>query len=401
MGPFFDIITVSFLLMGQNMAKRDYYEVLGVEKSASADEIKKAYRKLAVKYHPDRNPGDKEAENKFREATEAYEVLSDEKKRPLYDQYGFAGVDGMNQGGGAQYSHAFHDFSDLFGSGGFSDIFDSIFGGGFSSSSGSSSYGHSAKSPSQGSSLRYDLNIKFNEAVYGTSADVHFSHDEVCDVCKGTGGAAGASRKTCPVCGGMGQVRRGGGFFTITQPCTNCHGSGTVVDKPCTACHGEGIQKKNKTVSFKIPAGVDDGKRIVIRGMGDAGENGGPAGDLVVVLHVSEHPNFERSGNDLYCAIPISVTQAILGAEVSLTGLDNKKITLKIPEGISNGKLVKISGEGVPISGSSRKGDLYVKLMVQVPKRINSKQKDLLRQYQEIENPETEPGLLNLQSLNS
>ena len=378
------------------MAKRDYYEVLGVDKSADQDAIKKAYRKLAVKYHPDRNPGDKEAEEKFREATEAYEVLSDDKKRPMYDQYGFAGVDGMDQGGAGQYSHAFHDFSDLFGGagGGFSDIFDSIFGGGFGG--GGRSSGRHSSGPAAGASLRYDLNIQFKDAVYGTSADIHFKHNEPCEACHGTGGAAGASSKTCPTCNGMGQVRQGNGFFTIQQTCPKCGGKGTVIDKPCTSCRGSGVQEKAKAMSLKIPAGVDNGKRIVIRGMGDAGENGGPAGDLVVVLHVESHPYFERDGNDLYCAVPITFAQAALGCEVTITSLDSKKVTIKVPDGTSSGKLLRIKGEGVPISGSSRKGDLYVKIMVRVPTKINSKQKALLQQYLEIENPPKEPNLINL-----
>lgn len=382
------------------MAKRDYYEVLGVEKSADQEAIKKAYRKLAVKYHPDRNPGDKEAENKFREATEAYEVLSDEQKRPIYDQYGFAGLDGMGAGGGAggaQYSHAFHDFSDLFGgaTGGFSDIFDSIFGGGFGG--GSSSRGRSG--PASGASLRYDLHIQFKDAVYGTSADIHFKHNEACEACKGTGGAAGASKKTCPTCGGMGQVRQGSGFFTIQQTCPKCGGKGTTIDKPCPSCRGTGITEKSKQMSLKIPAGVDNGKRIVIRGMGDAGENGGPAGDLVVVLHVESHPFFERDGNDLYCAVPISIAQAALGCEITIAALDGKKVTIKIPDGTENGKLLRIKGEGVPLTGSSRKGDLYVKIVVQVPTRLSGKQKDLLKQYLELENPPKEPNLINLSKL--
>ena len=376
------------------MAKRDYYEVLGVDKSADQDAIKKAYRKLAVKYHPDRNPGDKEAEEKFREATEAYEVLSDDEKRPLYDQYGFAGVDGMNQGGG-QYSHAFHDFSDLFGGagGGFSDIFDSIFGGGFG---GGSRSGRRSSGPSTGASLRYDLHISFKDAVYGTSADIHFKHNEVCDACHGTGGAAGSSKKTCPTCNGIGQVRQGNGFFTIQQTCPKCGGKGTVIDKPCTSCRGSGVQEKAKAMSLKIPAGVDNGKRIVIRGMGDVGENGGPAGDLVVVLHVESHPYFERDGNDLYCAVPITFAQAALGCEITITSLDSKKVTIKVPDGTSSGKLLRIKGEGVPISGSSRKGDLYVKIMVRVPTKMNSKQKQLLSEYLAIENPPKEPDLINL-----
>ena len=378
------------------MAKRDYYEVLGLQKGASEDEIKKAYRKLAVKYHPDRNPDDKEAAEKFREATEAYEILSDDQKRPIYDQYGFAGVDGMNQGGGAQYSHAFHDFSDLFGGagGGFSDIFDSIFGGGFG---GGSSRGRSG--PAAGSSLRYDLHILFKDAVYGTTADIHFKHNEACEACKGTGGAAGSSRKTCPTCNGMGQVRQGNGFFTIQQACPKCGGKGTTIDKPCSSCRGTGLQEKSKQMSLKIPAGVDNGKRIVIRGMGDAGENGGPAGDLVVVLHVESHPFFERDGSDLYCAVPITMAQAALGCEVAITSLDGKKVTIKVPDGTQNGKLLRIKGEGVPLSGSSRKGDLYVKIMVQIPNHLSSKQKELLKQYLELENPPKEPQLMNLSKL--
>lgn len=378
------------------MAKRDYYEVLGVEKTADQDTIKKAYRKLAVKYHPDRNPGDKEAEEKFKEATEAYEVLSDDKKRPIYDQYGFAGLDGMGGGGGAQYSHAFHDFSDLFGGmgGGFNDIFDSIFGGGFGGGSSRRNGGAST-----GASLRYDLHLNFKDAVYGTSTEIHFKHNETCDVCHGSGGAPGSNKKTCPTCNGMGQIRQGNGFFSIQQTCPNCRGKGTVIDKPCSACRGSGIQEKSKAMSLKIPAGVDNGKRIVIHGQGDAGENGGQAGDLVVVLHVESHPFFERSENDLYCAIPVTMAQAALGCEITIACLDEKKVTIRIPEGTSNGKLLRIKNEGVPVTGSSRKGDLYVKVMVQVPNHLSSKQKDLLKQYLELENPPKEPDLIRLSEL--
>lgn len=378
------------------MAKRDYYEVLGIDKSADQDTIKKAYRKLAVKYHPDRNPGDKEAEDKFKEATEAYEVLSDEQKRPIYDQYGFAGLDGMGAGGGAGgYSHAFHDFSDLFGGGGMGDFFESIFGGGFGGGSSRSRRG----GPATGASLRYDLHLSFKEAVYGTSTEIHFKHNETCSECKGTGGAPGSGKKTCPTCNGMGQIRQGSGFFSIQQTCPTCRGKGTIIDKPCSCCHGSGIQEKSKSMSLKIPAGVDNGRRISITGLGDAGENGGPAGDLVVFIHVDEHPFFERDGSDLYCAIPVSMVQAALGCEVTLTSLDDKKVTIKIPDGTSNGRLLRIKGEGVPIANSSRKGDLYVKIMVQIPTKLSSKQKDLLKQYLELENPPKEPKLIALNNL--
>ncbi len=383
------------------MAKRDYYEVLGIDKSADQDTIKKAYRKLAVKYHPDRNPGDKEAEEKFKEATEAYEILSDEEKRPIYDQYGFAGLEGMGGGaggGGAQYSHAFHDFSDLFGGagGGFSDIFDSIFGGGFG---GGSSRSSRRGGPAAGSSLRYDLHILFKDAVYGTSADIHFKHNETCTACHGTGGAAGSSKKTCPTCNGMGQVRQGNGFFTIQQTCPTCRGKGLIIDKPCSSCRGTGIQERNKMMSLKIPAGSDNGKRIVIPGQGDAGENGGPAGDLVVVLHVDSHPLFERDGQDLYCAVPVSMAQAALGCDITIKSLDNKKVTIKIPSGTSNGKLLRIKGEGVPVGSSNKKGDLYVKIMVQIPQRLSGKQKELLQAYLDLENPPETPDLMPLSKL--
>ncbi|MCI6257754.1 MAG: molecular chaperone DnaJ [Treponema sp.] len=376
------------------MAKRDYYEVLGVEKNATKEEIKRNYRKLAVKYHPDRNPGNKEAEEKFREATEAYEVLSDDKKRPMYDQYGFAGVDGMNQGGGAQYSHAFHDFSDLFGGmgGGFEDIFSSFFGG-------SSSARRSASDPSQGASLRYDLDISFKDAVYGTKAEIKFQHNESCDACHGSGCASGSSRKTCPSCGGSGQIRRNAGFFAVQQPCPTCGGSGSVIEKPCSSCHGKGVQPKRKSVTLTIPAGVDDGKRIIIPHQGDAGANGGPAGDLVVILHVEQHQFFERDGQDLYCAVPVTMVQATIGAEISITSLDGKQIGIKIPAGTSHGKLLRIKGEGVPVTGTSRKGDLYIKIMVQIPQRISSQQRSLLEEYAKLDNASSTPQLLPLASL--
>uniref|UniRef100_UPI00298EC2F2 molecular chaperone DnaJ n=1 Tax=Treponema sp. TaxID=166 RepID=UPI00298EC2F2 len=279
------------------MAKRDYYEVLGVQKGCSLEDIKKGYRKLAIKYHPDRNPGDKEAEEKFKEATEAYEVLSDDQKRPIYDQYGFAGLDGMGAGGGGGYSHAYSDFSDLFG-GGFGDIFENLFGGGMGGMGGRSRRQESG----QGASLRYDLEIDFKEAVYGTKKDVRFTHEATCSACGGSGCAAGGSKKTCPRCNGMGQVARSAGFFTVQQTCPTCGGTGKVIDNPCRSCHGTGVEQKSSRVTLTIPAGIQEGKRIVIPHQGNAGRNGGPAGDLVVVVHINDHPYFERDGYDLYCA---------------------------------------------------------------------------------------------------
>ncbi len=383
--------------------KRDYYEVLGIQKGASADEIKKAYRKLAVKYHPDRNPGDKAAEEKFKEATEAYEILSDDQKRQIYDQYGFAGLDGMGGGGGNPFqggfggSNAFRDFSDLFtgmggGGGGFSDIFDNIFGGGRSSRR------RDPNAPQQGQSLRYDLNISFKDAVYGTKAEITFQHNEACSECKGTGGAKGAKRKPCPTCGGSGQMRRQAGFFAVQQTCPACGGEGTRLDKPCTKCRGSGVEAVTKKVTLTIPAGSDDGKRIAIPRMGDVGQNNGPAGDLIIVLHVENHEYFERDGRDLYCAVPVSFAQAALGISLDITSLDGRKIRFDLPAGTPNGKLYKIRGEGVPYS-EGRKGDLYVKIIVQIPTHLTSEQKKLMEEFARLEHATTSPGCVPLSSL--
>ena len=371
------------------MAKRDYYEVLGVQKGASKDEIKKGYRKLAVKYHPDKNPGNKEAEDKFKEATEAYEVLSDEQKRGIYDQYGFAGLEGMAGGGGQGFSHAFHDFEDLFG--GFGDVFENLFGGGTSRRRGGGS--------NQGASLRYDLEISFKDAVYGTKAEISFQHNEVCTECRGTGGADGAQRKTCPTCGGAGQVRRSAGFFSVAQTCPSCQGEGSVIDNPCKSCGGSGLQKKRKKIAVTIPAGVDNGKRITVPNQGDAGRSGGSPGDLVIILHVAPHKFFERSGQDLYCAVPISIMQAALGAEITVSSLDDKKIKMKIPAGTQHGKLLRIRDEGVPLGNSGRKGDLYIKILVTVPTKLSSKAKQLLDEVSALEGEDTNPKPVALSEL--
>ncbi|MBO5137232.1 MAG: molecular chaperone DnaJ [Spirochaetaceae bacterium] len=372
------------------MAKRDYYEVLGVQKGASKDEIKKGYRKLAVQYHPDKNPGDKVAEEKFKEATEAYEILSDDQKRQIYDQYGFAGLEGMGGGGASGgFSHAFNDFSDLFGD--FGGMFENLFGGG--------SRRRSAESSGQGASLRYDLEISFQEAVYGTEKQIQFQHNETCDSCHGTGGENGSKRKTCATCQGTGQIRRSSGFFSIAQPCHTCQGTGSVIDNPCKACGGTGLQQKRKKVSIKIPAGVDNGKRITIPRQGDAGRNGGSAGDLIVVLHVLPHQYFERDGNDLYCAVPISISQATLGSEIYVTALDGKKLKLKIPAGTQNGKLLRLRDEGVPVTGSNRKGDLYIKILIQVPEKLSSKQRGLLEEFSKLEGATDSPQPIALSSI--
>lgn len=376
-------------------AKRDYYEVLGVPKTATKDEIKKGYRKLAIQYHPDKNPGNKEAEEKFKEATEAYEVLSDEQKRQVYDQYGHAGLEGMGGPGGPGGfdPNAFQGFEDIFGD--FSGIFENLFGGGGSSSGRRRSGGSGA---SQGASLRYDLQISFQDAVYGTKAEVQYMRNEVCPTCKGTGAAGGSGRKMCPTCQGAGQVRHSSGFFSIASPCPACHGEGSIIENPCHDCGGSGVQKKRQKLLVTIPAGVEDGKRINIPRQGDAGANGGSYGDLFVFIRVKPHPYFERSGVDLYCAVPISITQAALGAEVTVTALDEKKLKLKIPAGTQNGKMLRIRDEGVPLA-NGRQGDLYFKIIVQVPTKLSSKARSLLEEVAKLEGENVTPTPISLTDL--
>ncbi len=375
------------------MSKRDYYEVLEIEKNATPDEIKKAYRKLAIKYHPDRNQNSTDAEAKFKEATEAYEVLSDSEKKQAYDQYGFAGVD--NMGGPGFNASAFSGFEDIFG-GDFSNIFESFFGGGMGGSRGGGRRG----GPARGSDLRYDLEVDFKDAVYGDKVDVEFYKNSSCDVCHGSGASAGTETRTCPTCGGSGQVRRSSGFFSIASPCSTCHGEGTIIENPCTACHGKGVQKKRQKLKVSIPAGIAPGKRIRLDSQGDAGPKGGPAGDLYVYIHIKDHESFERDGYDLYCAIPISFTQAALGGEIFVRTLDDKKIKLKIPAGTQTGKVLRIRNEGVPVlHGSGRKGDLYVKLQIMTPKKLSSKEKEILKDFSKEYGVESEPEPIRLKDL--
>jgi len=376
--------------------KRDYYEVLGVAKTASKDEIKKGYRKLAILYHPDKNPGDHAAEEKFKEATEAYEVLSDDQKRPIYDQYGHAGLEGMGGPGGPGGfdPSAFQGFEDIFGD--FGGIFENLFGGGGGGGSRRRGGGHTG--PSQGASLRYDLQISFQDAVFGTKAEVQYSRNEACGTCKGSGAAGGGGRKMCPTCQGAGQVRHSSGFFSIASPCPTCHGEGTTIENPCRDCGGSGLQKKRQKIIVTIPAGVEDGKRINIPRQGDAGPNGGPYGDLFVFIRVKPHAHFERSGADLYCAVPISMTQAALGSEITVTALDDRKLKLKVPAGTQNGKLLRIREEGVPVA-SGRKGDLYIKIIVQVPTKLSSKARSLLEEVARLEGENTTPTPIPLADL--
>ena len=370
------------------VAKRDYYEVLGVQKNASKDDIKKAYRKLAIQYHPDKNPGNKAAEEKFKEATEAYEVLADDQKKAAYDQFGFAGVEGMG-GGGQDYSQVFRGFEDIFGD--FGDIFGSFFGGGRSFRGGGQG------GVRQGANLRYDIEIPFKDAVFGTKVEIQFSHNESCPACKGSGAANGAGKKTCPTCQGSGQIRQSQGFFSVATPCHTCGGEGYIVEHPCRECGGSGALKKRQKIVVSIPAGVENGKRVVIPKQGDAAPNGGPPGDHYVFIRVKPHEYFERQDLDLYCAVPISISQAALGADIHVTTLDNKTIKVKVPAGIQNGKMLRIRDEGVPAGG--RRGNLYIKLMVQIPEKLSRRGRELMEELSRVEGEDDSPRPIRLSSL--
>ena len=373
------------------MAKRDYYEVLGVQRDVTKDDIKRAYRKLAIQFHPDKNPGDKAAEEKFKEATEAYEVLGDEQKRQAYDQFGFAGVEGMG-GGGQHDSTIFRDFDDIFG--GFGD-FSSIFGSIFGNSGGGFAGDHRSDRPHRGSNLRYDIELPFEKAVYGTTVEIAYSKDDTCKTCGGSGSVDGSGRKVCGMCKGTGQVRRSSGFFSISQPCPTCNGEGSVIEKPCRDCSGSGIAKKKQKIKVTIPAGVDDGKRVTIPGQGDVGPNAGAPGDLYVFIHVRSHEFFERHEQDLYCAVRVDMATAALGGDVVVNTLDGKKIKLNIPAGTQHGKLLRVREEGVPGS-SGRKGDLYVKILVQIPARLSRRGKELLEELRGAEGENAEPQAVKL-----
>jgi molecular chaperone DnaJ len=366
------------------MAKRDYYDVLGIQKNVSKDDVKKAYRKLAVQYHPDKNPGNKEAEEKFKEATEAYEILGDDQKRQAYDQFGFAGVESMH--GSQDFSQTFRGFEDIFGD--FSGIFDTFFGGGGRRNSGG---------PKQGANLRYDIEISFKDAVFGTKAEIQYTHNDSCNVCKGSGAASGTSRKVCPTCQGSGQVRRSSGFFSVASTCHSCNGEGYIIEKPCHECGGTGTLKKRLKVMVTIPPGFENGRRIVIPRQGDAGPSGGPPGDLYVYVRVRPHEHFERQDLDIYCAVPVSITQASLGAEIQVSTLDGKTIKVKIPAGTQNGKMLRIRDEGVP-SGRGR-GCLYIKLMVQIPAKLSKRGKELMEELSRIEGEDNSPKPIPLAEL--
>ncbi len=350
------------------MAKRDFYEILGVAKTASEDEIKKSYRKLAMKYHPDRNPDNKEAEEKFKEVKEAYEMLTNPEKREAYDRYGHAGVDPNSGMGGGGFGAG--GFGDAFG-----DIFGDIFGGGRGRSAGPQVY--------RGADLRYNLEITLEQAAAGFDTTIRVPSWDKCDTCHGSGAKPGTQPVTCSTCHGHGQVRMQQGFFSIQQTCPKCHGSGKIIPEPCAACGGAGRIKRNKTLEVKIPAGIDNGMRIRSSGNGEPGTNGGPPGDLYVEIHIKPHEVFQREGDDLHCEMPISFTKAALGGEIEVPTLGGK-VSFTIPEGTQTGKTFRLKGKGVKGVRSGYAGDLFCHVVVETPVKLTDKQKDLLKEFDRL-----------------
>jgi molecular chaperone DnaJ len=345
--------------------KRDYYEVLGVSNNADEAELKKAYRRLAMKYHPDRNEGNVDAENKFKEAKEAHDVLSDAQKRAAYDQFGHAGVNTSASGGGASAGA------------GFGDIFDSVFGDIFGGGG-----GRGGNRVHRGADLRYNLELSLEDAVAGTTIKIRVPKMVECKICKGSGAKKGSSPVSCPTCAGHGQVRMQQGFFSVQQACPQCRGQGKIISNPCGPCRGQGRVRDSKTISVKVPEGVDNGDRIRLSGEGEAGENNGPAGDLYVHISVKDHDIFVRDGTDLYCDVPISFSAVALGGELEVPTLDGK-VKLKIPAETQSGKLFRLRSKGVRSVRNSSKGDLLCRVIVETPVKLNGKQKDLLKQFEE------------------
>ena len=362
-------------------AKRDYYEILGVPKNAAEDQIKQAYRKLALKYHPDKNKGNPEAEEKFKEATEAYEILRDPKKRASYDKFGHEGVPGFEGFGRGAYT----DFSDIFGDFDLGDIFEGFFGAGFGNRG-------RQKRPRRGADIQYDLNIELEDASAGKEVQLEIPRSEVCATCGGSGSAAGSKPQVCPVCNGSGQVRQTQGFFSITQTCYKCRGEGKIITSPCKTCGGSGLTVKKRKITVKIPPGVESGSRLKITGEGEQGPGGGSRGDLYVVIHIRKHPVFDRHGNDLLNIAEISYSTACLGGEVEVPTINGSKVKMKIPPGAENGQVFRLKGNGIPYLGSYGRGDQLVKINIRVPKKLSPRQKELLKELSRLEGEEAGAG---------
>ncbi|MBA2847692.1 molecular chaperone DnaJ [Thermosulfuriphilus ammonigenes] len=354
---------------------KDYYQILGVARDASAEEIKKAYRRLALKYHPDRNPGDKEAEERFKEASEAYEVLSDPEKRAIYDRFGHQGLSGQG------YKTGFDDFQDIFST--FSDLFEEFFG--FSSGFGR----RESSRPRPGADLRYDLSIDLEEAAKGKEIEIEFTRLEACNTCGGTGLRPGGQRAYCPVCQGRGQVVHSEGFFRISSTCPHCRGAGTINADPCPDCAGQGRLRRKRRLTVDIPPGVDTGTRLRIKREGEAGINGGPPGDLYVVIHVRPHKLFERHGDDLFCEVPINFVKAALGGEIFVETLWGKE-RITIPRGTQPGERLVLRGLGMPRLRGGGKGDLIVQIQVEIPRKLTRRQEELLREFEALEEEKKE-----------
>ncbi len=361
------------------MPQRDLYEILCVSRSASSGELKTAFRKLAMKYHPDRNPGNDEAEQKFKEVNAAYEILKDEQKRAAYDQYGHAAFDGSMGGGpgggfGAEFTGSMSDI--------FEDLFGDFMGGGRRAG---------RTGPERGADLRYNMEISLEEAYQGKEAQIEVPTSVTCETCHGSGARAGTAPAVCPTCSGHGKVRASQGFFTIERTCPQCHGSGQIIQEPCPDCQGHGRQTRQRTLSVNIPAGVEDGTRIRLSGEGEAGLRGGPPGDLYIFLSITTHEFFQRDGADLFCRIPISMATAALGGQIEAPTIDGGRTRVKIPEGTQSGRQFRLKGKGMPVLRSSRSGDLYIQVAVEIPVHLTRRQKELLREFESASSEKNSP----------
>jgi molecular chaperone DnaJ len=360
------------------MAKRDYYEVLSVTRTASDGELKTSYRQLAMKWHPDKNPGDASSEAKFKEINEAYDCLKDPQKRAAYDRYGHAAFENGGSGGQGGFGG--------FSASAFSDIFDDLFGGMGGRRGGARSGGRE-----RGADLRYNLEISLEEAFHGKTAQIELPTNVTCEVCSGTGAKAGSSPTQCKTCAGTGTIRHAQGFFTLERTCTSCQGRGSVISDPCKSCNGAGRVVKERTLEVAIPPGVEDGTRIRLGGEGEAGMRGGGNGDLYIFLSVTQHPIFQREGADLYCRVPVSMVTATLGGEFDVLTVDGGRSKVKIPEGTQTGKRLRLSGKGMPVLRSRERGDMYVQVAVETPQKLTKKQKELLREFDKDSSKDTQP----------